>query len=215
MRMSMCSRSTPLLARLSDRPVTLLTLQAAKVLEGMLQRGFTTVRDAAGRRWRPRRSGRGGLVRRPAHFPLGHGAEPDRRARRHPAAHPAGRELRLLRGRPRAVAHRRRRRGVPPRRARRAAQGRDADQDRRLGRRRLALRPDLEPAIQRRRGARDRRGGAGLAHLCDGARLFARGDPPLDRFRGALDRARQSDRPRHRRARRRRRRLCRADARHL
>ena len=33
------------LARLSDRPVTLLTLQAAKVLEGMLQRGFTTVRD--------------------------------------------------------------------------------------------------------------------------------------------------------------------------
>src|SRR5206468_7403713 len=36
------------LARLSERPVTLLTLQAAKVLEGMLQRGFTTVRDAAG-----------------------------------------------------------------------------------------------------------------------------------------------------------------------
>jgi imidazolonepropionase-like amidohydrolase len=36
------------LARLSDRPVTLLTLQAAKVLEGMLQRGFTTIRDAAG-----------------------------------------------------------------------------------------------------------------------------------------------------------------------
>src|SRR5215831_13218241 len=29
------------LARLSDRPVTLLTMQAAKVLEGMLQRGFT------------------------------------------------------------------------------------------------------------------------------------------------------------------------------
>src|SRR6478672_11422012 len=36
------------LARLSDRPITLLTLQAAKVLEGMLQRGFTTVRDAGG-----------------------------------------------------------------------------------------------------------------------------------------------------------------------
>ena len=36
------------LARLSDRPVTLLTLQAARVLEGMLQRGFTTVRDAGG-----------------------------------------------------------------------------------------------------------------------------------------------------------------------
>src|SRR5215472_12482208 len=36
------------LARLSDLPVTLLTLQAARVLEGMLQRGFTTIRDAAG-----------------------------------------------------------------------------------------------------------------------------------------------------------------------
>src|SRR6516164_2908471 len=36
------------LARLSDRPVTLLTLQAAKVMEGMLQRGFTAIRDAAG-----------------------------------------------------------------------------------------------------------------------------------------------------------------------
>ena len=36
------------LARLADRPVTLLTLQASRVLEGMLMRGFTTVRDAAG-----------------------------------------------------------------------------------------------------------------------------------------------------------------------
>src|SRR6202045_4816422 len=36
------------LAPLADRPVTLLTLQAAKVLEGMLQRGFTPIRDAAG-----------------------------------------------------------------------------------------------------------------------------------------------------------------------
>src|SRR5260370_22698735 len=36
------------LARLSDRPVTLLTLQAPRVLEGMLQRRFTTIRDAGG-----------------------------------------------------------------------------------------------------------------------------------------------------------------------
>ena len=36
------------LARLADRPVTLLTLQASRMLEGMLMRGFTTVRDAAG-----------------------------------------------------------------------------------------------------------------------------------------------------------------------
>src|ERR1700741_1189139 len=31
------------LARLADRPVTLLTLQAAQVLEGMLARGFTPI----------------------------------------------------------------------------------------------------------------------------------------------------------------------------
>ena len=55
--------------------------------------------------------------------------------------------------------------------------GADPDQDHGVGRRRLAVRPDLEPAIQRRRDARDRRGGAGLAHLCDGARLHRRGDP--------------------------------------
>src|SRR5262249_54606286 len=36
------------IARLADRPATLLTLQAAKVLEGMLRRGFTTIRDAGG-----------------------------------------------------------------------------------------------------------------------------------------------------------------------
>ena len=42
------------LARLSDRPVTLLTLQSARVLEGMLQRGFHD---------NPRRCGRdGGLA---------------------------------------------------------------------------------------------------------------------------------------------------------
>jgi len=37
-----------MLARLSERPVSLVTLQAARVLEGMLQRGFTTIRDAGG-----------------------------------------------------------------------------------------------------------------------------------------------------------------------
>ena len=86
-----------LLARLSDRPVTLLTLQAAKVLEGMLQRGFTTIRDAAGADGGLAEAVEEGLVRGPADFPLGHGAEPDRRAWRYPAAHPAGRHLRLLR----------------------------------------------------------------------------------------------------------------------
>jgi imidazolonepropionase-like amidohydrolase len=59
------------LARLSDRPVTLLTLQAAKVLEGMLQRGFTTIRDAAGADGGLAEAVEVGLVRGPRIFPSG------------------------------------------------------------------------------------------------------------------------------------------------
>jgi imidazolonepropionase-like amidohydrolase len=59
------------LARLSDRPVTLLTLQAAKVLEGMLQRGFTTIRDAAGADGGFAEAVEEGLVRGPRIFPSG------------------------------------------------------------------------------------------------------------------------------------------------
>jgi imidazolonepropionase-like amidohydrolase len=59
------------LARLSDRPVTFLTLQAAKVLEGMLQRGFTTIRDAAGADGGLAEAVEEGLVRGPRIFPSG------------------------------------------------------------------------------------------------------------------------------------------------
>jgi len=59
------------LARLSDRPVTLLTLQAAKVLEGMLQRGFTTIRDAGGADGGFAEAVEEGLVRGPRIFPSG------------------------------------------------------------------------------------------------------------------------------------------------
>jgi imidazolonepropionase-like amidohydrolase len=59
------------LARLSDRPVTLLTLQAAKVLEGMLQRGFTTIRDAAGADGGLAEAVEEGLVPGPRIFPSG------------------------------------------------------------------------------------------------------------------------------------------------
>jgi imidazolonepropionase-like amidohydrolase len=59
------------LARLSDRPVTLLTLQAAKILEGMLQRGFTTIRDAAGADGGLAEAVEEGLVRGPRIFPSG------------------------------------------------------------------------------------------------------------------------------------------------
>src|SRR5205085_7843350 len=59
------------LARLSDRPVTLLTLQAARILEGMLERGFTTVRDAAGADGGLAEAVEEGLVRGPRIFPSG------------------------------------------------------------------------------------------------------------------------------------------------
>ena len=54
------------LARLADRPVTLLTLQASRVLEGMLMRGFTTVR---GRAVRTRPRARTGRTRPPRRAP--------------------------------------------------------------------------------------------------------------------------------------------------
>ena len=59
------------LARLADRPVTLLTLQAAQVLEGMLMRGFTTIRDAAGADGGLAEAVEEGLVRGPRVFPSG------------------------------------------------------------------------------------------------------------------------------------------------
>ncbi len=59
------------LARLTDRPVTLLTLQAAKILEGMLQRGFTTVRDAGGADGGLAEAVEEGLVAGPRIFPSG------------------------------------------------------------------------------------------------------------------------------------------------
>ncbi len=150
------------LARLSERPVSLVTLQAARVLEGHAAARLHDDPRRRRSRWRARRGGGGGAGARPADFPLGTGVEPDRRTWRSAAAHAlgVGRSLRLLRGRRRARPHRRRRRGMPPRGARRAAQRGDPDQDHGLGRRRLALRPGVEPAIQRRGGARDRRGGA-------------------------------------------------------
>jgi imidazolonepropionase-like amidohydrolase len=60
-----------MLARLSERPVSLVTLQAARVLEGMLQRGFTTIRDAGGADGGLAEAVEEGLVRGPRIFPSG------------------------------------------------------------------------------------------------------------------------------------------------
>src|SRR3984885_13932367 len=59
------------LARLSEQPLTLVSLQAARVLEGMLARGFTTVRDAGGADGGLAEAVARGLVRGPRLFPSG------------------------------------------------------------------------------------------------------------------------------------------------
>jgi imidazolonepropionase-like amidohydrolase len=59
------------LGRLPERPATLLALQAARVLEAMLRRGFTTVRDAGGADGGLAEAVEAGLVAGPRLFPSG------------------------------------------------------------------------------------------------------------------------------------------------
>jgi imidazolonepropionase-like amidohydrolase len=59
------------LARLAEQPLTLVTMQAARVLEGMLRRGFTTVRDAGGADGGLAEAVAQGLVPGPRLFPSG------------------------------------------------------------------------------------------------------------------------------------------------
>ena len=59
------------LARLAEQPMTLTSLQAAKVMEGMLRRGFTTVRDAGGADGGLAEAVAQGLVTGPRLFPSG------------------------------------------------------------------------------------------------------------------------------------------------
>jgi imidazolonepropionase-like amidohydrolase len=59
------------LARLAEQPVTLVALQAGRVLESMLMRGFTTVRDAGGADGGLAEAIAQGLVRGPRLFPSG------------------------------------------------------------------------------------------------------------------------------------------------
>lgn len=59
------------LARLAERPLTLTSLQAGRVMESMLARGFTTVRDAGGADGGLAEAVEQGLVRGPRLFPSG------------------------------------------------------------------------------------------------------------------------------------------------
>jgi imidazolonepropionase-like amidohydrolase len=57
--------------RIAEQPLTLVTLRAARLLEGMLQRGFTTVRDAGGADAGIAEAVAEGLVPGPRVFPSG------------------------------------------------------------------------------------------------------------------------------------------------
>lgn len=59
------------LARLAEQPLTLTSLQAGRVMEGMLARGFTTVRDAGGADGGLAEAVTQGLVRGPRLLPSG------------------------------------------------------------------------------------------------------------------------------------------------
>ena len=59
------------LARLAEQPLTLVSLQAGRILEGMLARGFTSVRDAGGADGGLAEAVAQGLVRGPRLFPSG------------------------------------------------------------------------------------------------------------------------------------------------
>jgi imidazolonepropionase-like amidohydrolase len=60
-----------MIARLAEQPLTLVTMQAGRVLEGMLRRGFTTVRDAGGADGGLAEAVALGLVAGPRLFPSG------------------------------------------------------------------------------------------------------------------------------------------------
>jgi imidazolonepropionase-like amidohydrolase len=59
------------LSRLAERPASLLAFEAGKILEGMLARGFTTIRDAGGADGGLSEAIDKGLVRGPRLFPSG------------------------------------------------------------------------------------------------------------------------------------------------
>lgn len=59
------------IARLGEVPPTLMSARAGRILEGMLQRGFTTVRDAAGADWGIKRAVEDGLIAGPRMFIAG------------------------------------------------------------------------------------------------------------------------------------------------
>ena len=81
---------TPNFAELGRMSPFYVTVHTADVLKGMLERGFTTVRDAGGADWGLAKAVAEGGVARAAAALLRQGALADRRSCRHARARPAG-----------------------------------------------------------------------------------------------------------------------------
>ena len=150
--------STLDLNALAHRSPTRLGIETKAVLEGMLTRGFTTVRDAGGLDRGIAEALDARLIQGPRVFRSGRVIEPDRRSRRHPPARRRPPPVRLPHPDHHVRAHRRRSRRRPPRRPR-GAQGRRRRRDRPRPGRRRHPRP-----FRRHRGPS---GGDLVSHLID------------------------------------------------
>ena len=161
---------------LESIPLTLMTARAARLMLGMINRGFTT--RARHRRRRLGHQDRGGAGRHSGPAPVHRRCRDraDRRAQRSAPAHRFRHALPLLRRH--AVRHAPvgRRVGSAQIRARADAPGRRPHQDHDVGRRRLALRSARQPAVQPGRGRRRRAGGDGVRPLRLRACLYAGSD---------------------------------------
>jgi imidazolonepropionase-like amidohydrolase len=204
------------LSRLGERPVSLVALQAARVLEGMLRRGFTTVRDAGGADAGLAEAVETGLVRGPRLFPSGQalsqtGGHGDLRPRTRSVSVVACACCEGGAGLARIAD------GVAEcRRAARDELRKGATQIKIMASGGVASPYDPVWNLQYSEAevrAIVEEARAWRTYVM--ARLYARGDRPLDRVRRALDRARQPGRPHDRRARRRGGRVRRADPRYL
>ena len=185
------------LRRLEDIPPTLMTAQAAQVMRGMLDRGFTSIRDAGGADWGLAKAVEDGLLAGPRLFISGRalsqtGGHGDFRPRTQDTvepcgfAHPVHFASRIVDG-PEAVVS-----------ATRDELRRGASQIKVMasGGNRVSQRSSQADPILAGGAQCDRGRGGGLGHLCDGSRLHRGSRGSCRLVRRSLHRARQSDRSR-------------------
>ena len=137
--------------RMEAVPLTLMMARSAGRLKRMLDRGFTTVRDAGGADWGTKTAVEIGPDPRPAHVHLLPLDRPDRRPQRPQPAHRYRPALPVLQRHGLHPLHRRRSRRGAQGGARADAPGRGPGEADGLGRRRLALRSAGIDAVHRSR----------------------------------------------------------------